>query len=246
MGLRIQVFLLSVWFQFLIIAAVTNNDDAASLKSLKDIWVGFPPNWKGSDPCGDQWEGIECSRSRVTTITLSSMGLSGTLSGDITALSELQTLDLSYNKGLKGSIPSSIGDLKMLTNLILVGCSFSGPIPESIGSLQKLVFLSLNSNSFNGRIPASIGRLTDLYWLDLADNQLEGTIPVSDGVSPGLDKLVRTKHFHLGKNKLSGGIPEKLFSSDMVLIHVLFDSNRAHWPPSFFPRTCENFGSRTF
>ncbi|KAK2662545.1 hypothetical protein Ddye_001119 [Dipteronia dyeriana] len=233
MGLRIQVFLLSVWFQFLIISAVTNTDDAAALKSLKDIWKGLPPNWRGSDPCGDQWVGIECSGSRVTTITLSSMGLSGSLSGDITGLSDLMTLDLSYNKDLRGPLPSSIGNLNKLTNLILVGCSLSGSIPDSIGSLQKLVFLSLNSNGFSGKIPASIGRLTELYWLDLADNQLEGTIPVSDGVSPGLDLLVRTKHFHLGKNKLSGGIPEKLFSSDMVLIHVLFDSNQLTGPLPF-------------
>ncbi|KAK1566676.1 hypothetical protein Q3G72_002721 [Acer saccharum] len=93
MGLRIQVFFLSVWFQFLITAAVTNPEDAAILTSLKDIIKdGLPPNWQGSDPCGDQWEGIECSRSRVTTIRLSSMGLTGSLSGDISSLSELQTL----------------------------------------------------------------------------------------------------------------------------------------------------------
>ncbi|KAI9177191.1 hypothetical protein LWI28_012114 [Acer negundo] len=231
LGLRIKVFLLSALFQFLIIAAVTNPQDAAILKSLKDIIVdGLPPNWQGSDPCGDQWEGIECSRSRVTAITLSSMGLKGSISGDITGLSELLTLDLSNNKGLKGSLPSSIENLRKLTNLILVGCSLSGPIPDSIGSLQQLVFLSLNSNSFIGKIPASIGNLSNLYWLDLTDNQLDGTIPVSDEVSPGLDMLVRTGHFHLGKNKLSGRIPEKLFSSDMKLIHVLFDSNQLTGP----------------
>ncbi|KAK4846375.1 hypothetical protein QYF36_016505 [Acer negundo] len=138
--------------------------------------------------------------------------------------------DLSNNKGLKGSLPSSIENLRKLTNLILVGCSLSGPIPDSIGSLQQLVFLSLNSNSFIGKIPASIGNLSNLYWLDLTDNQLDGTIPVSDEVSPGLDMLVRTGHFHLGKNKLSGRIPEKLFSSDMKLIHVLFDSNQLTGP----------------
>ncbi|KAK4845955.1 hypothetical protein QYF36_011137 [Acer negundo] len=231
LGLRIKVFLLSALFQFLIIAAVTNPQDAAILKSLKDIIVdGLPPNWQGSDPCGDQWEGIECSRSRVTAITLSSMGLKGSISGDITGLSELLTLDLSNNKNLKGSLPSSIGNLKKLTNLILVGCSFSGPIPDSIGSLQQLVFLSLNSNSFIGKIPASIGNLSNLYWLDLTDNQLDGTIPVSDEVSPGLDMLVHTGHFHLGKNKLSGRIPEKLFNSDMKLIHVLFDNNQLTGP----------------
>lgn len=230
MGLRIQVFLLSFCFKFFIIAAVTNSEDAAVLKSLKDTWEGIPPNWVGSDPCGDRWEGIDCTQSRVTSIMLSNIGLTGTLVEDITALPELQTLDLSYNKDLKGSLPPAIGNLKKLTKLILVGCSFSGPIPDSIGSLQQLVFLSLSSNSFSGHIPASIGNLSKLLWLDVTDNQLEGLIPVSDGVSPGLDMLVHTQHFHFGKNQLSGRIPEKLFSSDMELIHAIFDSNQLTGP----------------
>ncbi|KAJ0099305.1 hypothetical protein Patl1_20589 [Pistacia atlantica] len=225
MGLQFQVFVLCLSIQFMIIAATTNSDDAAALNSLKFSWENFPPSWRGSDPCDEHWEGIRCTNSRVISITLSGMGLSGTLSGDITALLELQTLDLSYNKDLGGSLPAAIGDLKNLTTLILVGCGFSGPIPHSIGSLSKLVYLSLNSNSFSGQIPPSIGSLSELYWLDLADNELSGTIPVSSGDSSGLDMLVRTKHFHLGNNQLSGTIPEKLFSPKMVLIHVLFESN---------------------
>ncbi|XP_017978276.1 PREDICTED: probable leucine-rich repeat receptor-like protein kinase At5g49770 [Theobroma cacao] len=133
--------------------------------------------------------------------------------------------DLSYNQGLTGSLPASIGNLKNLTNLILVGCGFNGPIPDSIGSLSQLRFLSLNSNGFTGRIPPSIGKLSNLVWLDLADNQLEGPIPVSNVSTPGLDMLIHTQHFHFGKNKLSGQIPFQLFSSDMTLIHLLFESN---------------------
>ncbi|KAK6284695.1 hypothetical protein POUND7_003647 [Theobroma cacao] len=153
------------------------------------------------------------------------MNLVGRLSGDISTLSELQQVDLSYNKGLTGSLPASIGNLKNLRNLILVGCGFNGPIPDSIGSISQLRFLSLNSNGFTGRIPPSIGNLSNLVWLDLADNHLEGPIPVSNGSTPGLDMLIHTKHFHFGKNKLSGQIPFQLFSSDMTLIHLLFESN---------------------
>ncbi|KAL5555459.1 hypothetical protein UlMin_037695 [Ulmus minor] len=195
------------------------------LKSLKDIWNNTPPTWESSYPCGNKWDGIECSNSHVTSIKLSSMGLVGLLSGEIHLLSKLQTLDLSYIKGLVGLLPPSIGKLNKLSNLILVGCSFSGPIPDEIGSLKELVFLSLNSNQFSGRIPPSIGNLDKLYWLDLADNNLEGPIPVSSGSTPGLDLLVHTKHFHLGQNKLLGPIPEKLSSANMSLIHFLFESN---------------------
>ncbi|XP_059652124.1 leucine-rich repeat receptor protein kinase HPCA1-like isoform X2 [Cornus florida] len=202
------------------------SSDVAPLKSLMDGWKNTPSSWNSSDPCANDWEGIGCTKSRVTSITLSSMNLAGQLSGDIQSLSELQTLDLSYNKGLTGSLPSSIGNLKKLSTLILVGCGFTGLIPDSIGSLQQLVFLFLNSNSFSGPIPPSIGNLSNLHLLDLADNKLSGTIPVSDGTIPGLDMLVQTKHFHFGNNHLSGEIPPQLFSSNMTLIHLLLDSNQ--------------------
>nr|XP_023895136.1 probable leucine-rich repeat receptor-like protein kinase At5g49770 [Quercus suber] len=223
---RSQLLLLPFFIILSAIAAETENQDYVALLSLKDIWQNTPPNWVGSDPCGEEWEGIECKNSRVTSITLSSIGLTGSLSGDFELLSELKTLDLSYNKGLTGTLPRSIGSLKKLLNLILVGCSFSGPIPDTIGSLEQLLYLSLNSNQFSGQIPPSIGNLSNLLWLDLTDNQLDGPVPVSNGSTPGLDMLVNARHFHLGQNKLSGRIPPQIFSSKMVLIHVLLDGNQ--------------------
>ncbi|CAA6667762.1 unnamed protein product [Spirodela intermedia] len=217
-------------FNFTVTLALTNSGDAAALRSLENIWANVPLNWQGSDPCSSQWTGVGCRDNRVVSIRLSSIGLEGTLSGDIESLTELEILqvpiflDLSYNKGLTGNLPAAIGNLRQLTDLILVGCSFSGEIPD-LGSLQNLVFLSLNSNQFTGGIPSSLGKLSKLYWLDLADNQLSGPIPVSSGTSPGLDMLIGTKHFHFGKNQLSGTVPSKLFSSDMRLIHLRLDRN---------------------
>ncbi|KAI4296125.1 hypothetical protein L6164_036109 [Bauhinia variegata] len=223
---EIMPLLLLLLCNYLFLAkAATSNGDFIGLKALMDSWQNTPPNWVGSDPC-DGWDGIKCSNSRVTSITLSSTGLTGELSGDVGSLSELETLDLSYNKDITGPLPQAIGNLKKLSTLILVGCGFNGPIPDEIGNLQELVYLSLNSNNFNGQIPASIGNLSKLYWLDLAENQLNGPIPVSNGSIPGLDKLLHAKHFHLGQNKLSGIIPQQLFSSEMALIHVLFEGNQ--------------------
>ncbi|XP_030456003.2 leucine-rich repeat receptor protein kinase HPCA1 [Syzygium oleosum] len=211
-----------------LVLSFTNPDDSAALQSLKSTWQNTPPSWgRSSDPCGLPWEGVTCNgNSRVTALGLSTMGIKGQLSSDIAGLTELRSLDISFNKDLTGPLSRQLGNLQKLNILILAGCSITGSIPDELGNLAELSFLALNSNNFTGNIPASLGKLSKLYWLDLADNQLTGPIPISTDTSPGLDLLLKAKHFHFNKNKLSGPIPEKLFSSEMVLIHVLFDGNK--------------------
>ncbi|EFH40272.1 leucine-rich repeat family protein, partial [Arabidopsis lyrata subsp. lyrata] len=231
MSSRIEAlsFMLVVFFFFqrCYVSAFTNGLEASALRALKNEWTRSPKSWEGSDPCGTNWVGITCTNNRVVSISLVNHNLEGTLSEYISALSELEILDLSFNTGLTGPLPPNIGNLKKLKNLILVGCGFSGQIPESVGSLEQLIKLALNSNKFNGTIPASVGRLSKLDWFDIDDNRIEGELPISNGTSsPGLDMLLQTQHFHFGKNKLSGDIPEKLFSSNMKLIHVLFNDNQ--------------------
>ncbi|CAB4315448.1 unnamed protein product [Prunus armeniaca] len=209
------------------ISSVTDPNDAAVLLSLKNSWQNTPPSWdKSNDPCDSRWEGVTCNNSRVSGLGLSNMSLKGKLYGDIGGLTELRSLDLSFNPGLTGPLSPRLGNLKNLSILILAGCSFNGEIPDELGNLAELSFLALNSNNFSGAIPPSLGKLSKLYWLDLADNQLTGTIPISTYHSPGLDLLLKAKHFHLNKNQLSGVIPAKLFSSKMALIHLLLDGNR--------------------
>ncbi|CAL4946850.1 unnamed protein product [Urochloa decumbens] len=208
----------------------TDPQDVAALQSLMREWQNFPSSWEASnDPCGKQWDGITCNNGRVTSMRLSSINLQGTLSDSIGQLSELVYLDLSSNSGLSGQLPTSIGNLKQLTTLILAGCSFTGGIPQELGNLVQLSFLALNSNNFTGRIPASIGLLTNLFWLDLAENELSGPIPISSTTSPGLDLLTHTKHFHFNKNQLTGTL-NGLFSPSMRLEHILFDNNQLSGP----------------
>ncbi|KAI3509120.1 hypothetical protein L1887_24146 [Cichorium endivia] len=210
----------------MIIAAETDQADVGVLNAIKSSWQNVPPNWNGSDPCARKWEGIVCTNSRVTSLVLAGMGVKSDSIADIPSLSQLLYLDLSNNKGIKAPLPPSIQKLKNLTTLILVGCSFFGPIPDTIGSLTQLVFLGLNHNSFTGTIPPSIGNLANLSWLDLSANKLQGPIPVSNATALGLDMLLKAKHFHLADNQLSGDIRSELFSSNMILVHVIFNNNR--------------------
>ncbi|BAT75254.1 hypothetical protein LR48_Vigan01g164800 [Vigna angularis] len=224
--LRVLLFLGFLWAEIHVISSYTETEDVVALRSLKDVWQNTPPSWdKSDDPCGAPWEGVTCNKSRVTSLGLSTMGLKGKLSGDIGQLTELRSLDLSFNRDLTGPLSPELGELSKLNILILAGCGFSGNIPDELGNLSELSFLALNSNNFTGKIPPSLGKLSKIYWLDLADNQLTGPIPVSTSTSPGLDLLLKAKHFHFNKNQLSGSIPPKLFSSEMILIHILFDGN---------------------
>ncbi|URD93569.1 Leucine-rich repeat receptor-like protein kinase [Musa troglodytarum] len=204
----------------------TDPQDVYALKALSNQWKNTPPNWRHSDdPCGDQWDGVSCTYSRVKELKLFSMGIEGSLSGDIQNLTELTHLDLSFNKKLGGPLPPSIGNLKQLQTLRLINCNFGGRIPDEVGNLLNLTTLSLNSNNFTGRIPGSLGRLSNLNWLDLADNQLNGSLPTSSNGASGLDQLVNNLHFHLNLNQLSGPIPSDLFRSNMQVIHMLLDHN---------------------
>ncbi|KAM1272252.1 hypothetical protein ACFX2J_032965 [Malus domestica] len=125
-----------------VIVSVTDPNDAAVLQSLKGAWQNTPPSWdKSNDPCGLRWDGVTCNGSRVSALELSSTGLKGELTGDIGGLTELRSLDLSFNPGLTGSLSPRLGDLKKLNVLVLAGCSFNVNIPDELGNLAELTYL---------------------------------------------------------------------------------------------------------
>uniref|UniRef100_A0A0D9XQS7 non-specific serine/threonine protein kinase n=1 Tax=Leersia perrieri TaxID=77586 RepID=A0A0D9XQS7_9ORYZ len=205
------LFLIIVLDDALVISGDTDPLDTSALKGIAASWDNAKsklPDWAGNDPCGEKWSGVYCTQNRVTSIRLSSYGLSGSLSGgDIQSLSELQYLDLSYNN-LSGPLPPNLGSLSNLESLSVVGCQFSGDIPKELGQLPKL--RSLNNNRFSGSIPPAVGNLSNLYWLDLGENHLTGSLPVSDGTNTGLDNLTNALHLLLDNNNFTGSIPPTL------------------------------------
>ncbi|KAG6619675.1 hypothetical protein I3842_Q088900 [Carya illinoinensis] len=107
-----------------------------------------------------------------------------------------------------------------VTALKLSTMDLEGKLESDIGELTELTSLTLTSNNLIGKILPSLSKLSKLYWLDILDNMLIGPLPISTTMAPGLDLLLKAKHFHFNKNKLSGPIPAKLFRSNMKLIHM--------------------------
>ncbi|KAK9669647.1 hypothetical protein RND81_13G145800 [Saponaria officinalis] len=104
--------------------------------------------------------------------------LQGELPPNLFGLPQLETLDMSSNHDISGSIPK-FQSHSPLTFISLLGTSLSGEIPASIGGLARLEGLELSVCQLSGNIPSSLGNLTNLSRLNLAENDFTGVIPSS-------------------------------------------------------------------
>lgn len=157
-------------------------------------------NWLSNRPL-DEWYGVTTnSAGRVTWLELSDNGLKGSLPSAIGDLDRLLVLFLDENE-LAGPIPPAIGNLREVVLLVLSSNELSGEIPSELASLRGLSFLYLHFNQLTGEIPPELGRLPSLAWLRLGFNQLTGGIP---GSFRNLDGLV---FLDARDNGLTGSIP---------------------------------------
>ncbi|PWA41412.1 leucine-rich repeat transmembrane protein kinase protein [Artemisia annua] len=101
----------------------TEDQDAEAIWSIKSTY-GLTRNWQG-DPCAPQtsvWVGINCSYNdsenpRITSLNLSSSGLSGEIADALANLTMIQSLDLS-NNNLTGNVPKFLASFSFLEMLI--------------------------------------------------------------------------------------------------------------------------------
>jgi len=182
------------------IEALSSTIPDYEMQALKDfydstdgVWWGKSFNdgqWDFTDdnvnPCAidKAWKGLSCVYDssngifHVTSIDLQGYNLRGTLPSSLGQLSKLTYLFLSSNS-LTGTLPDSLGQLSKLDSLALYSSSFNGTIPSSLGQLSKLTYLTLDTNSLTGTLPDSLGQRSELIYLSVYSNQLTGTIPSS-------------------------------------------------------------------
>ena len=179
--------------------------------------------WTGRDSCSDV---NEFDLSEIPYLILSSRGITALRGDDFAGLSNLRTLDLSFNS--IGAIPPELGSLINLERLHIRGSRLTGTIPPELGQLTNLKRLHLELNRLTGRIPPELGQLTNLEWLNLGSNKLEGAIPVelsslsnlidlsldnntlTGAVPAWLGRLTNLGWLRLGNNQLTGAIPADL------------------------------------
>ncbi|XP_050255186.1 receptor-like protein 7 [Quercus robur] len=135
-------------------------------------------------------DGVDCDddTGHVIGLNLSSSCLYGSInsSSSLFRLIHLRQLDLSYNFFNYSQIPSTIGNLSMLTYLNLSNSFFLGQIPSEISLLNKLSILDLSYNfhSFLQRLELKratleslVQNLTNLEKLDLSVVDISSPVP---------------------------------------------------------------------
>ncbi|KAJ1276312.1 hypothetical protein BS78_05G204800, partial [Paspalum vaginatum] len=136
---------------------------------------GVLNDWKDNQMSPCYWDHVTCQDNKVTTISLTSSGLTGILSPSIAKLTTLQQLLLD-NNSITGAIPPEFGNLSSLTVLKLGRNNLSGSIPDTLGLLPELEILDLSQNNLSGNIPSSFSNLPSLN-INVAYNNLSGEIP---------------------------------------------------------------------
>ena len=124
------------------------------------------------------------------------------------------------------SLPDSLYNLTNLKELYLEYTCTGGSLSPLFGQLRQLQIAKLHCNHLSGGIPKSMEELTQLLWWDLGRNPLTGPIP-------NLSKSTGLQKFSCNFCALTGKVPD-IFGSFPHLIHSFWDGNglSGSLPPS--------------
>jgi len=161
-----------------------------------DNWTNNA-GWMGAAGTECFWVGVTCTNESVSRIYF-------------------------FGNGLKGTIPSELGDLSNLMSLSLMGNALrtsddvkkrngiTGSIPKELGKLLNLTYLNLRFNYLNGSIPKELGNLSKLTGLALGGHKPTGRIPSELGNLTNLKELELGTGNSPGESYYEGPIPSSL------------------------------------
>jgi len=178
-----------------------------------------PPNpsyqWHGCacvDPCYTPIDGEDCQLGRITGITLTSMGLVGTIpDSTFDTLTNLTIFDVSFNS-LSGTLPTQIGKLRNVQIFQVRDNQLSGTIPTEIRTMGSHVApdeLAMALEDYEALVAA--GELNEtagiypedqeamgLSQFDISHNRFNGTIPTTIGELINLQAVDVSHNTELG------------------------------------------------
>ncbi|XP_042005719.1 receptor-like protein kinase [Salvia splendens] len=165
-------------------------------------------------------------------LDLSNNSLSGRIPSSITRLKAVSVICLDNNHLERshtpsgscrpfGLIPSSIGNLRSLTELYLNSNRLSGQLPASISQLANLLIFSVSYNLIEGPLPHQRTALANLQTLELSFNQLN-----LNYILKWLLKLPSLSRIFLAGCNIQGGLSEDVLTTPSPLQKLDLSVNR--------------------
>ncbi|XP_030514841.2 receptor-like protein 6 [Rhodamnia argentea] len=188
---------------------ITSNTSLFRLFHLESLNLAFNNFSFSSIPYGFG------NLSKLHYLNLSNSEFSGKVPSDISRLSRLISLDLSWERWdlETPNLGNFVQNLTMLRELDLSSISMSSPFPHVLANLSSLKSLKLESCGLHGEFPVSIFQLPNLEVLDVGDNyNLSGFIPELLWGS-------RLKSLSLSGTNFSGEIPVSI--GNLVLLNEI-------------------------
>ncbi|MEO1096717.1 MAG: PKD domain-containing protein, partial [Bacteroidota bacterium] len=91
---------------------------------------------------------------------------------EVGQLVNLVTLNISFNTQLDSQIPSELGNITPLANLLLLENDLTGTIPSELGNITGLQAIWLGGNRLSGAIPTSLSNIPALELFRVEGNNL--------------------------------------------------------------------------
>jgi hypothetical protein len=222
-------------------SAATTSSNIDALQSLYNSTDGPRWNWNNlpgmewvfnstSDPCQDNWQGVRCdacvdgSLCNVTRLFLTNYSLRGSLPSSICNLRNISNITLNSNY-LHSDLPACVlSELPHLRSINLAFNNFSGTLPaQNISTHLNLRHLEFSSNQFSGTIPSLFGMLNHLTLLAMTANRLSGSFPTFIG-----SNMPILRSLELADNMLGGTIPSSYFLTVPNLLNLRLGGNPLH------------------
>ncbi|XP_028054733.1 receptor-like protein 56 [Camellia sinensis] len=161
-------------------------------------------------------------------INLSKNAFEGSIPSSIGKMRILEILDLSSNN-LSGEVPKLlVRNCRSLRSLALSNNKFHGRMFSDDFKLTQIEYLRLNDNQFTGPLTNVIFNLSELHLLDISNNNMSGSLPSCSNPNLGI-----VRHMHLQGNKFAGFIPKALLNSSKLVTLDISDNNLSgSIPPS--------------
>ncbi|KAL7193452.1 hypothetical protein ACSBR2_025128 [Camellia fascicularis] len=196
-----------------------------------------------------------CRFTRLTHLNLSDSSFSGKVPIEVSFLSKLISLDLSYNYGLRLEEPGFellVQNLTKLRELNLFDVNISSVVSNSLLNLTSLTLLDLSFCGLRGKFPDGIFHLPHLNELRILYNlALTGYFPEFMNSSSPLQYLVLTgtnfsgelpdsignlkslKKFYAAACKFYGSIPTSLGNlTEMIRLAIAYNNFTGMLPSS--------------